>query len=106
MPKTTVSRPSVKPRTTPQKTTTKRARKQLTSGPTHSRHVATVHSERQAVKAVANRQWKVASATRRNARTAQITMTFVEHSVCTWHRHCARGSRPKDGDRTCKRCGL
>ena len=39
MPKTTVSRPSVKPRATPQKTTTKRTRKQLTSGPTHSRHV-------------------------------------------------------------------
>ena len=38
MPKTTVSRPSVKPRATPQKeTTTKRTRKQLTSGPTHSR---------------------------------------------------------------------
>ena len=40
MPKTTGSRPSVKPKTTPQNTTTKRARKQLTSGPTHSRHVA------------------------------------------------------------------
>jgi len=45
MPKTTVSRPSVKPRATPQKTTTKRTRKQLTSGPTHSRHVAAGHDE-------------------------------------------------------------
>jgi hypothetical protein len=49
MPKTTVSRPSVKPRATPQKTTTKRTRKQLTSGPTHSRHVDMACGERDAL---------------------------------------------------------